>query len=336
MKEGPLMSETPIAAAALNLTEGAKPADATSAGALLRQARIAAGLELEAVAMAMKVPVEKIAALEANDWQTLPDTVFTRALATSICRLLKLPAAQVLEKLPALAHKPLPSASGINAPFRESAARGGRGWALLQHLPLPVLIAVFALAVLGAALAIFLPSARGTGAAAPEDKTAPAVAAATSTQPQGTAAQSNALAAAVLTAASAVVPSGAQPVQVVESVPHAGVAVAGVAAAYAQSAQSAASGGLPVSLSASAPGAVSKADAVGFKTSAPAHLKVVDAHGTVLLRKQTAAGESITVSGALPLAVVVEPADVTQVEVRGQPFDLSRFTRKNVARFEVR
>ena len=75
---------------------------------------------------------------------------------------------------------------------------------------------------------------------------------------------------------------------------------------------------------------------VVFKSRATAWVEVVDAAKVVQLRKTLMAGESIDVSGALPLSVIVGKADSTEVLVRGKAFDLTPLVKDNVARFEVR
>ena len=59
-----------------------------TAGDMLREAREAHGLHIDMVAAALKVPPQKLAALEADDIDSLPDPVFARALAASVCRAL--------------------------------------------------------------------------------------------------------------------------------------------------------------------------------------------------------------------------------------------------------
>ena len=54
------------------------------------------------------------------------------------------------------------------------------------------------------------------------------------------------------------------------------------------------------------------------------------------LKKELAAGETVGVSGVLPLNVVVGRVDVTTVEVRGKLKDLAPLAQNNVARFEVK
>jgi cytoskeleton protein RodZ len=54
-----------------------------TAGAMLRKARMAAGLHVAALAVSMKVPVKKLEALESDRLDLLPDVAFVRALASS-------------------------------------------------------------------------------------------------------------------------------------------------------------------------------------------------------------------------------------------------------------
>ena len=56
---------------------------------MLREAREAHGLHIDVVAAALKVPPQKLEALEADDIDALPDPVFARALAASVCRALR-------------------------------------------------------------------------------------------------------------------------------------------------------------------------------------------------------------------------------------------------------
>ena len=56
-------------------------------------------LQVETLAVALKVPVRKLEALEADQFDKLPDAVFVRALAASICRNLRVDPAPILERL---------------------------------------------------------------------------------------------------------------------------------------------------------------------------------------------------------------------------------------------
>ncbi len=77
----------------------AVPMEGASAGTLLRQAREAAGLHVSSLAASLKVPVRKLEALEEDRYEELPDAVFVRALASSVCRTLKVDPAPVLQRL---------------------------------------------------------------------------------------------------------------------------------------------------------------------------------------------------------------------------------------------
>ena len=94
----------------------------TSAGAILRQAREAARMQLPTMAAMLKVPQHKLEALEADQYEAFPDHVFMRALAMGMCRNLHIDAEPVLALLPRTALKSLGSAGGgINETVRSAA-----------------------------------------------------------------------------------------------------------------------------------------------------------------------------------------------------------------------
>lgn len=293
------------------------PADAVapqeSAGAMLRHAREAAGLHVAALAAAMKVPVAKLDALENDRYELLPDAVFARALASSICRTLKIDAAPVLARLPRTG-KPrlMQDTDGLNAPFRSPRDAVASHWK--EQLTRPVALTVGALLV-GAVVVLLLPRL-------PEDEPAVASAAAGDAAAPAPAAHRTQDAAAV----AAVVPPPARPEVMTASValpsavaaPRAPAASAAVAAPSAAAAAPAASG------------------VIVFRASADSWIEVRDAKGGVPVRKLLAAGETAGASGAMPLRVIVGNAGATAVQVRGKPFDLGAITRDNVARFEVK
>jgi len=309
-------------------SQGATPADALpegpTAGTLLREAREAAGLHIAALAVSLKVPVRKLEALEADRLDLLPDAVFVRALASSVCRTLKLDPAPVLDRLPqTAAPRLIRDSGGINTPFR--APSDGRNPSWLDQLSKPVFLAVFAL-LLGALVLIFLPSARQDEAAAPagaEVTSAPVVAA-----PMAAPEPSPP---AIVAAPPA--PPAAQPTAVV---------TAGAAAAAAPAVPPGVSAAVSIPAVVSPTAVVTPAVAlpttgiVVFRTQGESWVEVTDAKGVVALRKTLAPGEVVGASGALPLAVVIGRADATRVEVRGRPFDLGGVAKDNVARFEVK
>jgi hypothetical protein len=106
--------------------QGQEGGGADSAGALIRRAREHAGLHVGALAASLKVPVQRIEALEADRHDLLPGPVFTRALASSVCRLLKLDSAAVLALLPKAAKHDLVVPGDLNQAFR-SVGHGSAG-----------------------------------------------------------------------------------------------------------------------------------------------------------------------------------------------------------------
>jgi cytoskeleton protein RodZ len=76
--------------------------------------------------------------------------------------------------------------------------------------------------------------------------------------------------------------------------------------------------------------------AITFTAKGASRIKVTDAKGVVVTDRAFRAGESASVSGAPPLSVMVSRANLMQVQVRGQAFDLAGVTKNNVARFEVK
>src|SRR5438094_93521 len=83
----------------------AEPMTDKTAGALLREARIAQGMHIAAMSAAIKVAQRKLELLEADRYDELPDATFTRALAQTMCRVLKVDAEPVLSNLQ---HRPRP------------------------------------------------------------------------------------------------------------------------------------------------------------------------------------------------------------------------------------
>jgi cytoskeleton protein RodZ len=301
-------------------------AGAVTAGMLLREAREAAGLHVATLAANLKVPVRKLEALEEDRYDLLPDAVFVRALASSVCRTLKLDPQPVLQRLPQTAQPRLvQDREGINAPFRTPGDGPSPG--VLDQLQRPVVLIVVALLV-GALVLVFLPAREDDAGAAPQSaKTDPVMPPGSAdAQPQVTTAVSSALSAnpAVMP------PSGAG------SVPPAAAPDAG-RAAVTPGAQSPVTAAAPAA-SASGPAAgVAVADGiVVFRTRGPSWVQVTDAGGATVLRRLMTSGDSAAATGRLPLAVTVGDAKQTDVQVRGKAFDLAPLARDNVARFEVK
>ena len=300
-----------------------------TAGALLRDAREAAGLHIAALAVALKVPVAKLEALEADNFSALPDMVFVRALASSVCRTLKIDPQAVLALLPQ-GEGPRLSAGdvGLNAPVKGFAGRSSA--APFKGAGSRSFVWAVGLLLIGAALMMFLP--RGLDA----DLSALLKQPETTTKipmPTGDVAQEISAAVGaeerVPSAAPAPAPAAAAGVGVElpagESIKPAGIASHPIV--------------LP-SVEASAPSSAPAADApsgvLAFKARSESWIQVRDAAGALVLQRNLAPNELVSVSGVLPLAVVIGRADATEVFVRGKPYDIGPVSRENVARFEVK
>ncbi len=316
------------------------PLSQATAGGLIRLAREAAGLHIAALAVSLKVPVKKLEALESDRFDLLPDAVFVRALASSVCRTLKVDAAPVLELLPQTSSPRLVyQGSGINAPFR--APSDGPGPSVWTQVSRPAVLAGLAF-LLAALVLIMMPSLRtgmgetvaGTGS--PTQNSAPVKAfegpavseprvqdvpkmpdtPAESGTPAGQAATTSAFQSSQASSAPAVS---------VPSLPAKTLAASSPSPVAVTTPSSAAVAPLP-----------SSSGIVVFTAKSESWVEVTDSKGQVVLRRILAAGEVVGASGALPLSAVVGRADATLVQVRGKAFDLGALAKDNVARFEVK
>ena len=154
---------------------GAAVGSAASAGALLRRARQAQGMEIATLAAAMKVAPRKLELLEADRFDELHDATFARALAQSVCRTLRVDAAPVMALLPQVQGQGLDQINqGLNTPFRDRPVGVlAWEWSLLAR---PVVWAPVLIALAAAAL-YFLP-ADWVGTHSPVLPTEPAASAA--------------------------------------------------------------------------------------------------------------------------------------------------------------
>ncbi len=289
-----------------------------TAGMLLRQAREAAGMHIAALAVSLKVPVSKLEALEADNFTALPDAVFVRALASSVCRTLKVDPGAVLARLPQSQPPRLATDSaGINAAFKDPHAKAPAPLGASSSSRKAAL-AVLALLV-GAALVYFLPH----GAL---ESLRPQAASSVDAAPV----TAQALVESQPVAEPVPVPA-AQPLVPAPAASAAAVPAAAVTAASAPAPAPAAQAPATVAAeAATAPGIVE------FRASGESWVQVRDASGAVTFQRSLKAGEAASASGKPPLSVVVGRVNATEVFVRGALFDLASVARENVARFEVK
>ncbi|MBK6867787.1 MAG: DUF4115 domain-containing protein [Burkholderiales bacterium] len=132
-------------------TDPAPSSGRPSAGSMLRQLRESAGVDITLLASAMKVSLQKIEALENEQFDQLPDLTFARGLAAAVCRAFGADPAPVLERMPVAASGLRAPSGQINQPFKRS---GDRPAPMLtgSSFSKPLLIAVAGLLIAAGAL----------------------------------------------------------------------------------------------------------------------------------------------------------------------------------------
>ncbi|MBI2733831.1 MAG: DUF4115 domain-containing protein [Aquabacterium sp.] len=323
-----------------------------SAGETLRRAREAQNMTLEALASTIKVTTAKLEALEAGQFDRLPDPNFTRALAMTVCRALKIDPSEVLAALPAA--KPAALAEGkppLNQPFKD--VRGGsplfdHSWDLASLMSFKWLAP--ALLLLGALVIYLLPESLDPPAWFHQVlQMAPRPAEVAKAEQAASATQLEPPLAASATEESQ--PASTPPSASSASVPLAASAPVGVAAsgslaplvldradtpAAAPALQAGADPRVPQAASSVALVGSPAADALVLSVREASWVEVRDARGAKLLSRNVLAGERLALDGVAPLAVRIGNAPGVQLNYKGQPVDLTAATRNNVARLELK
>ena len=289
-----------------------------SAGAMLKAARQRAGLHVAVLAATIKVTPAKLEALEQDRYDQLPNATFTRALAQSVCRSLKIDPRPVLALLPQVEVPALEGSVGrLNTPFQDRPSRtdgAGLAWASKPMFWAGGLLLLAAVVVgmvppdlvqqwISSAPPVALPASAPAAVGAAVLEPVPAASASTTADPVVAASAPALEARAVLASPVAPVPASV-PVQ------------ASAAAA-------------------SAP-AVARAGVLRLAASADSWIEVVDAQGQPVFSRILQRGEAVAVDASPPLRMRVGNAAGTSVAFRGQTFDLAPYTRDNVARVELR
>lgn len=322
-------------------TAAVSVAASPSAGELLRLAREAAGVHIAELALALKVPVKKLEALESDHYELLPDAVFVRALASGVCRALKIDSTPILDKLPQSAAPRLElNSSGLNTPFKTPGDFVGAS--VWNQLSRPVMLAALVL-LLGALVLIFLPSMDQMLGNVPtsSETSTPVTQEVMPESPAPTKTPSNTVIPepAAVNVPQALLPAAAKPAVIVASAPASPPVTSANSVAKLPVIQAAAQPSISaVSAPVVAPvqGTSASSGIIVFKTRGPSWIEVTDGKGAIQIRRTIQQGETVGVSGPLPLSVVIGRADNTEVQVRGKPFPLESFAADNVARFEVK
>lgn len=292
---------------------GAQPTG--SAGRLLQAGRERRGLELDALAQLLKVPVRKLQALEADRFEELPGAAFTRSLAQSYARQVGVDVQEVLALLPQAIVPPqrLEHVSrGLQTPYREGSGAhfggsGGRG-GFEGFRP----VHGVALALLALALLLWL--------LPPLSTLLPSLGLSSRSEPAAEVAAGSEAAASSTVVVETV--HGVPAEQVTTPVPPVASAVPVMPVPVAASAPPAAP-----SASAPVPAAATPVGTVVLKTRAASWIEVRDAGNAVLLSRTLQSGETVGLDGAMPMQVRVGVASALELSLRGEPVDLKPYTR---------
>ena len=304
---GPATAKTPSAAA--------NPAH--TGGAMLRAARQAQGLDIGALAAAIKVPTTKLEALEAGRYHELLDITFTRALAQTVCRVLKIDAKPVLAALPGAPPDALGRVDGgLNTPFRERPGRGAPAdWAPWRH-PVLWLVAVL---LMSAAAFVLLPAnvVRDAGLLGADAPAVPLM------PPAAAASEAGVLELALPSAAgSAQTPGQALP------------PVDGASAPLSSLQASPLDGGQAAAMSAATTASVNSingTDALDLRAVQSTWVQAVDGEGRTLMARTVPAGERIALTVTPPLRLRIGNVAGTELSFRGKLIDLRSTSRDNTA-----
>lgn len=291
-----------------------------SAGQMLKQARVNAGLHVAALAVTLKVPVKRLEALENDNMALLPDVVFVRALASSVCRTLKVDPTSILEKLPKAPSPRLNSQYGsINMPLRTATSASKLN--VIEFFQAPWVIGVLMLLTGAAGIYLWPKALSSTSFETPATAPLSLVGIGSPVVHDVSAAKN--LVPGVVTVDEA--PSVSTPVISKEIVlaadnQHPTNLEAATSNSFALIATNTA---VPVN------------SIVVFKATGQTWVEVKSVNGITIFKKLLNNGEVAGATGTLPLTVIVGRADATQVEVRGKQVDLASIAKSNVARFEV-
>ena len=280
-----------------------------SAGAMLRAARERQGMHIAALAATIKITVHKLDALEHDRYEQLPDATFTRALALTVCRALKIDPSPILARLPqGGATGLLQAKGGLSMPFRE---RPGRADPADRPVGVRPLVWAALLILLAAVLVYVLPIDWWR-----------------SLWPQ-----TSVLAELPASVSSVLEPAGS-------TAGTSTVVVAPAEAASASELQASAAAEPVVTVMHSVPGASASAEGPGgvavLRVADASWVEVVDAKGQLLVSRTLQPGESIGLDGALPFKVKIGNALGAELTFRAQPVNLVPFTRDNVVRLELK
>ena len=305
------------------------PARNGVAGAMLRAARQQQGLHIAALAAAIKVSPAKLESLESGRYHELLDVTFSRALAQTVCRVLKIDPTPVLAQMPGAPPDALGRVDGgLNMPYRERPGRVVPGdWAPWRH-PVLWLVALLLIAAAGFVLVpatvvrdLALPGSAATLPVMPPSGAAAA-------PPAG--ADAGAAPAAGAASGPGLAPKTASPGELGTSA----APTLGAAATPRTELPAVTSGALGVTVNPNAnanANASTNSDAVMLRALQPTWVQAVDGTGQTLMARLLPAGETVEMTVTPPLRLKIGNVSGTELSFRGHRVDLSTATRDNIA-----
>ena len=290
------------------------PAPGASAGVLLAQARQTAGLSVDDVAGQLKLAPRQVAAIERDDFASLPGRTFVRGFIRNYARLVKLDVDTVLAAIPddGTAQTPeraLSTATGrsIGEIPRDSRPRPG-----MARWMVPLVLAAIV------AVAAFYEFARPPApVGAPAAQVEPVAPAPPPSTPSSTVPSPADESAAPAGSAGAVIGSTSPATSELPNPLAGGTATATDAGNAARAAAPPARGQLTLA----------------FRGTS--WLEVRDRTGTVVLSMTGTAGTTHDVAVSPPGEVVLGNAAAVDATWRGKPVDLASSTKQNVARVRL-
>ncbi len=308
---------------------GAVEDGSESPGRRLREARTAARLSQDDVAVRLRLDRRVVDALERDDHRSLPEPTFVRGYLRSYARLLGLPAGPIVEAYDREGHTPPGLVADLSR--RQEVRSSDPPVRLMTYVVVAALVTLGVLwwryertpepvpldqAGTTPPTALAAPAVTGPAAAPPS---APAPAPATPPAPPPAPTASPTLAATPAVAA------GTAPT------PPAGTGAAAPATPPGASAASAAAEPLPTAPAVPEGGP----NRLVLRFKHDSWVEVYERGGKRLYFNQAKGGQVLSLSGTPPFRVILGYARDAQVEYNGALFDHAPFTSRDIARFTV-
>jgi cytoskeleton protein RodZ len=288
---------------------------ATTAGQLLRQARLKANVHLAVLSVTLKVPVRQLEALEADELDMSKGPAFYRGLASSVCRHLHLEPAPVLALLPQASTRLKAVNPHFQSMAKDQSLRIGRSSKVMWSAVLMLLLTGALIWLPGPAQWIWLDDVKSLlSDDVVSQEVQEAVPASLALEPSVALLNDNAAPIA------GGLSSTAADINAVTSAPS----------------TSAAASAPPVVPEASLPSRVDAPHEWVFTATGDSWIEMRNPQKAVVWSGVVKAGESTRIQSPLPVSVVVGRAQLVSATFRGQPFDLKPHTQVTVARFEVK